>query len=227
MLRQKVYIESTVWYQMVNYAESEFKETARQLFDLVKEDHYEIYISDIVLDEISCNSGKYRKKLENLITKYKPRVLLQNADSDDVAQAYVENAFLNRDRAEVIVDACHAAIATIANISYMASYSYRTLLKVQNLAHFNAVNILAGYGHALTALPPFMFLDLERYNGEKGVVVDKVWEIKKECGRKMLEIMKLEEKKRLAERDRSARKHAKKLGLDLVQISRTTSYIQL
>jgi predicted nucleic acid-binding protein len=227
MIRQKIYIESTVWYQMVNYAGSEFKETARQLFELVDQERYEVFISDIVLEEIACNSGKYRKKLEQLIGKYKPKVLLQNASSDDIAQAYAENAFLKRDRAEIIVDACHAAIATIANISYMASYSYRTLLNVQNLAHFNAVNILAGYGHSLTALPPFMFLDLSSYSGEKGEVVDKVWSIKKECGKKLLDIMSYDEKKRKTERDTRARKRAKKLGLDLVQISRTTSYVQL
>ncbi len=218
-MRQRIYIESTVWYQMVNYADSEFKEMARQLFSLIKEERYETYISNAVLEEISCNSKKYRKRLEELIGKYKPVVLVQNADVDDIAAAYVENAFRHRRRDEVLADAYHAAIATVANISYIASYNYRNLLSVRTLEHMNAVNLLAGFNHFLSIVPPFMFLDLPAYNGEKGAISEKVWEIKKDYGGKLLKLERENAGKRHKHHVDAAGREAKKLGLLVVSLA--------
>ncbi len=225
MIRQKIYIESTVWYQMVNYASSEFKSMARQLFGLIEENHYDIYISNIVLEEIYLNDRKYRRKLLDLIARYKPLLLVQNSEADDVAAAYIENAFKQRKREGVLVDSYHAAIATVANISYIVSYNYRNLLKVQTLAHMNAVNLLAGFGHSLTVLPPFMFLNLEDYNGEKGEVDHKVWEIKTRCGEKIEQLRAKSAKTRRNEFLRRADRHAQVLGLELVQINRSFTYL--
>jgi predicted nucleic acid-binding protein len=217
-MRQKIYVESTVWYQMVNYSDSEFKDTAKQLLSLIEEARYETYISNAVLEEISLNSSKYRKKLEELIKRCKPLVLVQNADSEDIAAAYVENAFRHRDRAEVLADAHHAAIATVANISYVASYNYRNLLSVRTLEHFNAVNLLAGYHHYLSIAPPFMFLDLTTYNGEKGAVDDKVWSIKKSHGTKLEKLERDPLRKRLKHYSQVAGRAAKKLGLETINL---------
>ncbi|MFP4416264.1 MAG: hypothetical protein ACOC4C_03590 [Fibrobacterota bacterium] len=225
MIRQKVYIESTVWYQMVNYSSSEFQAMARQLFRLIEEDHYDIYISNIVLEEMYLNDRKYRKKLLDLIAKYKPLLLVQNSEADDIAAAYIENAYKDRKREEVLVDSYHAAIATTANISYVVSYNYRNLLNVQTLAHINSVNLLAGYGHSLAVLPPFMFLNLDDYDGEKGQVDQKVWELKTRCGEKIGQLKDKSGKKNRNEFIRRAKKHAQVLGLELVQISRSFTYL--
>ncbi|MBD3392994.1 MAG: PIN domain-containing protein [Chitinivibrionales bacterium] len=217
-MRQRIYVESTVWYQMVNYADSEFKDMARQLFSLIEEERYEIFISNVVLEEISFNSKKYRARLEELIGRYKPAVLVQNADVDDIASAYVENAFRHRERTDVLADAQHAATATVANISYIASYNYRNLLSVRALEHFNAVNLLAGYNHFLSIVPPFMFLDLASYNGEKGAISDKVWTIKASHGKKLAKLEKNGLEKRLKHHRDTANRAAKKLGLQTVSL---------
>jgi predicted nucleic acid-binding protein len=203
---------------MVNYTDSEFKSMARELFMLIEEDRYETYISNAVLEEIAFNSKKYRKRLEELIGRYKPIVLVQNHDTEDIAAAYIENAFRHRKKAEVFPDALHAAIATVANISYIASYNYRNLLSVRALEHINAVNLIAGYNHFLSIVPPFMFLDLPSYNGEKGEVDDKVWQIKSEYGKKIEKLLKVSGSMRMKHYHDIAKRMASKFNLRVVRL---------
>jgi|GEM_PF-4471493 len=217
-MRQRIYIETTVWYQMVNYAESEFKEMSRRLFGLIEKARYETFISTVVLEEITLNSSKYRKRLELLIDTYKPVVLVPNAEAEDIAAAYVENAFRGRVRSEVLADAFHAAIATVANISYIASYNYRNLLSVRVLENFNAVNLLAGYNHFLSIIPPFMFLDLVDYNGEKGAVDDRVWMIKRDVGEKFEKLYRVPLSKRMRHYGDVAKRAQKKFGVQILAI---------
>jgi predicted nucleic acid-binding protein len=203
---------------MVNYVDSEFKDTTKQLFKLIEKERYETYISNAVLEEIACNSKKYRARLEELLEKYKPIVLVQNADVEDIASAYIENAFRHRERTDVVGDAYQVATATVANISYIASYNYRNLLSVQTMERMNAVNLLAGYNRYLSIVPPFMFLELENYNGEKGEIDDKVWTIKTAYGKKIEKTEKKAPGKRLKHYRNAARKGMKKLGLQMVEL---------
>jgi predicted nucleic acid-binding protein len=225
MLKQKIYIESTVWYQLVNYSSSEFKERAAQLFMLIDQDKYEIYISNIVLEEIALNGARYRKRLEEIISKYKPLVLFQNEDTELLASAYMENAYKTREPTSVVCDALHAAIATVSNISYMVSYNYRHLLNIEVLEHINSVNLLGGYNRSLNVLPPFMFLHLENYDGEKGSVDAQVWEIKNLYGKKLFELEKKDPEGRILFHKRFTNRMMKKLNLQTVNIHQKVSYL--
>jgi predicted nucleic acid-binding protein len=217
-LRQRIYLETTVWYQMANYASSGFKGRVEQLFSRIEKEDYSIFISDVVLEEFTFNSKKYRARVEELITRFRPTVVLQGSDADIVSAAYIENAFRNRESEEVVVDAYHAAVAVTSNITYMASYNYRNLLNVRILEHLNAINLLAGLNRHLSIYPPFMFLDLEKYDGETGSISDAVWNLKAKYGEALVERLKLPEEKRRAQRRAFAEKSCERLGLQLVHV---------
>jgi predicted nucleic acid-binding protein len=218
-LPQHVYVESTVWYQMANYASSEFKERTEQLFRLVEQQDYTVYISNIVLEELTFNTSKYRRRVEELLAKYQPLVLLQSAEADSLAQAYIENAYKGRTLSEIIADAYHAATAITSNITYMSSYNYRNLLNIRILEHINAINLLAGLNRHLSILPPFMFLDLECYEGEKGTVHESVWEIKTAYGKKLASLAEKSANKRAKHHEATVTKMARDLGLQVIQLA--------
>ncbi len=217
-MHKKIYIESTVWYQMVNYKTSEFKERALQLFDLINRESYDIYISNVVLEEIALNTKRYRNKLEELIKKFKPIVIVQNEEAKNIAEAYLENTYRKKKRNESIIDALHAAIATASNISYIVSFNYVNLLNVNFISQLNAVNVLAGYNNYLSILPPFMFLDLDHYEGDKGTVNNKIWEIKNKYGTKMEKQFSLTLKQQKSRIQKFTNTAVKKLGLKTLEI---------
>jgi predicted nucleic acid-binding protein len=210
---------------MVNYSASEFKERTTQLFNLIDQKKYEIYISNIVLEEIALNGSRYRHRLEDLIKKHRPLVLFQNEETELLASAYMENVYHDKNKKDVACDALHAAIATISNISYMVSYNFRHLMNVSILEHINSVNLLGGYNRSLSVLPPFMFLELERYDGEKGTVNDQVWEIKRLYGQKLLDLAKKSKTRKEHFHKKFTRRMAKKLNLETVNIFQKVSYL--
>lgn len=222
-MRQKLYIESTVWYQLVNYASSGFKDRAEEMFNLIGKDNYEVYISNIVLEEIALNSSKYRERLFSLIKKYKPIVIFQDQDIELLAHAYTEHAFKGIHKQDVICDAFHAAIATAANINYMVSYNYRYLLNIGIQEHMKSVNLFAGYTHSCMILPPFMFLKFHAYSGETGSIDKMVWGIKRLYGEKLAELAKKTESKRLSYHKAFTNKMIGKLGLQTITVSARTS----
>ncbi|MBD3241572.1 MAG: PIN domain-containing protein [Chitinivibrionales bacterium] len=218
-LSQRIYLESTVWYQMANYASSEFKNRAEELFGLIEEERYTVYVSNVVLEEIAHDAPKYRERVEELMRKYKPLVIMQHPDADDVAMAYMENAFARRKDHHCIVDAFHAAVAVTSNITYMATYNYRNLLNVRILEHINAVNLLAGLNRHLSVYPPFMFLDLDNYDGEKGTVHKAVWKAKSAYGKKLAALLEKKPEKRLKHHETVTTKAARNLGLEIIRLT--------
>lgn len=210
---------------MVNYSSSEFKERAQQLFDLIGQKKYEIYISNIVLEEIGHNTRIYRNKLEELIKRYKPVVIFQNDETELLAGAYTENAYKSKKVSECLCDAFHAAIATAANISYMVSYNYRNLLNINVLEHINSVNLLAGYNHSLSIYPPFMFLDLNLFQGDKGTVDDHIWQIKADYSKKLISLGKKTSAKKLSYHKTFTNRMLKKMSLQTVNINQKVSYL--
>lgn len=225
-MKQRLYIESTVWYQMVNYSSSEYKKRAEQLFKLIEEKKYDIYISNIVLEEIGKNSDRYRGRLEELLEQYKPTVIIENIDTEMIAHTYLEHAYKSFDRKDVICDAYHAALATTANISYMVSYNYKHFLNISILDHLYSVNLIAGYNNRVSILPPFMFMTLETFEGDKGDIDDSVWKIKRKYGEKLIELMdtKSPEERQKYHKDFTL-ETASRLSLKSVEITQNVTYI--
>jgi predicted nucleic acid-binding protein len=227
-MRQKLYVESTVWYQLVNYASSGFKDRAEEMFYLIEKGNYEIYISNIVLEEIALNNRKYRERLFSLIKKYKPVVIFQDKDIELLADAYTEHAFKGIHKQDILCDAFHAAIATAANINYMVSYNYRYLLNIGIQEHMKSINLFAGYTHSCMILPPFMFLKFDAYSGETGSVDKLVWEIKRAYGEKLTELAKKTEAKRFSFHRIFTNRAIRKLGLKTITVTpRASSHVIL
>jgi hypothetical protein len=151
-----------------------------------------------------------------LLAHYRPMVIMHPPGTDDLALAYLENAFKNSRPRDVLVDALHAAIATASNIPYMATYNYRNLLSIKRQEQMNAINMLAGYHVHLALLPPFMFLDLAEYTGEKGAIDKSIWDIKTSLGKKLEALFKLSPAHRLAYHESIVHTAAKNLGLGVL-----------
>ncbi len=224
-MRHRIYVESTVWYQMANFSDSELKDRVGQFFEYASAGRYSFCISNVVLEELEKNNERYRIRVEELLARYKPQVFMQNGETEDVADAYIENAFKGRPVEDVFGDAMHAAAATTGNISYMASWNWRHLLNVRYIENINAVNMLAGYNHNLSILPPFMFVDMDHFEGDRGGIHDQVWEIKRGYGRKMIELKQLPPTERLQYHQDFALEVAKRLGLELVDVNRKLEYL--
>jgi hypothetical protein len=74
MKKLKLYIDTSVWNFIYADDAPEKQEVTKMFFENI--DDYDIYISNIVLEEIEQADIQKRKKLEELLVKYKPKVLV-------------------------------------------------------------------------------------------------------------------------------------------------------
>lgn len=65
------------------------KEITRMFFRSAESRHDMLYISDIVLEEISRAPARLRYQLEEAIGRVKPMVLSESAETKTLAEAYV------------------------------------------------------------------------------------------------------------------------------------------
>jgi hypothetical protein len=111
---------------------------------------YEPVISALVLGEIRATlQADTRDRLEALVESFP--VLTINSAAEALADEYVGRGAI---RDKFRDDALHIAIAVAHQISLMASWNFRHLVKLQVRRQINLINALLGYGQIEIVSPP-------------------------------------------------------------------------
>mgnify|MGYP001568514452 CR=1 FL=1 len=72
MKRPQLYLETSVWNYYFADDAPEKKEITLRFFDKVRQGEYEIFISDIVIEEIGRADDSKKRSLLNIIAEYSP-----------------------------------------------------------------------------------------------------------------------------------------------------------
>ena len=70
MKKLQLYLETSVWNFVFADDAPEKKEITLKFFDKIKKGEYEIFISDVVIEEIGRASGEKRSLILNVIKNY-------------------------------------------------------------------------------------------------------------------------------------------------------------
>lgn len=73
MKRPQLYRETSVWNFYFADDAPEKKETTHRFFEKIKQGEYEIFLSDVVIEEIGKAENKKKQLLLNIIKEYKPK----------------------------------------------------------------------------------------------------------------------------------------------------------
>lgn len=137
-MKQRVYIDTSV---IGGCFDSEFKEWSDKLFDEFKSGRKTAVISDITLDELSDApeniQNNFRKIPENNI-----EMLISDKDTRKLADQYIIEGAVSRKYYE---DVLHIAIATINQVSVLASWNFKHIVNLDRIRLYNAVNLKNGY----------------------------------------------------------------------------------
>ena len=103
--------------------------------------HYEVFISDITINELENTSDEaLKKKFRKLIKGF--GILKGNNKIEALANAYIDRGVFPE---KYIDDARHVATATYHDITYVVSWNFEHLVKVKTRKSVNLVNTLEGY----------------------------------------------------------------------------------
>jgi predicted nucleic acid-binding protein len=153
MRKLKIYIDTSVISHLQHEDAPERMRETLLFWEELKTGKYEVFISDVVLQEIeNCYEPK-QTDMFNYLEDINYEVL---ADSDEVwslAKAYIENGILTQKR---INDCLHIAFATVSKCDAVVSWNFRHMLRLSTIKGVRAVNAKNGYFEPIDILQPTM-----------------------------------------------------------------------
>ncbi len=112
---------------------------------------FDLYISEIVLEEIDKATNEKSIQLRSLINRFQMNILLLELSSSQLATTYIDNKILPQ---KAFYDAQHVAIATVNELDFVVSWNLRHIANVHRQKKVNAINMLNGYTKPLQLITP-------------------------------------------------------------------------
>ena len=140
MRKETLYLDTSVLSAYYDKRTKERQETTIKFWKEILP-HYQVYISDVTIDELeSTRDERLKRQFRKLLKNFK--VLITNERIQELAKGYVEkDVFPER----YINDALHVAVASFYEIRYLVSWNFEHLVKVKTRKRVNAINIAEGF----------------------------------------------------------------------------------
>lgn len=158
MRKPQLYLETSVWNFYFADDAPEKKEITKRFFDKIKQDEYEVFISDAVIGEIDKANDRKKKLLLTLIKEYGPHRLIINEEILRLARMYVSEGIFPVNKIE---DAIHAAVATVFEMDALISWNLKHLSNLKKMEMINGINMKEGYVKRLELITPMEVSDEE------------------------------------------------------------------
>lgn len=110
---------------------------------------YEIFISDLVKEEIEEATEEIRHKMLKSVDKF--ILLKSNQEAEALAQQYIDFRVFP---GKYFDDSLHVAVAVINNTDFVVSWNFKHLVKVRTRKMVNLVNEMLGYPNIEIVAPP-------------------------------------------------------------------------
>lgn len=157
MKKLMLYLETSVWNFVFADDAPEKKRATEVFFKEIAAGKHEIFISEVVIEEIRLASSEKRQLLYNLIREYNPVLLEEDEEAQFLAGKYIENGVLKEKH---INDLLHLAYASVNGMNALVSWNQSHLVKMKTHDLGNAVNKMYGY-HDIQIRTPQEVIEIE------------------------------------------------------------------
>jgi len=145
----KLYIESSVPNFLFADDAPEKKDITKRFFDDETGKH-DVFISQLVLEELKQAPPEKSKKLHEKLPKHIFRILDVTDESKELADRYVQSGIIP---SRFKNDALHIAVAVVNKIDVIVSWNLKHIVKVKTIIGVNEINKKLGYKEILINTP--------------------------------------------------------------------------
>lgn len=138
MVKQRIYIDTSV---VGGYYDDEFSDDTKNLFERIKNEDFNVYLSEISRLELLPAPKRVQDVVE-LIPKSCLNYLEFTEEAKQLAEYYIQEKILGAASRD---DAYHIAIATVSRIEILLSWNFRHIVNLDKIRLFNAINLKNGY----------------------------------------------------------------------------------
>jgi len=151
MRKLKLYVETSVWNFYFADDAPEKREITKEFLKSVKQGRYDIFISQIILNEIDKADEAKKNQLMQLIKEHQPQELDITQEITDLSKEYISQGVIPKVKVE---DALHVAISTVYEMDALISWNNKHLVNLLKMEKINRVNLKEGYTKYLEIITP-------------------------------------------------------------------------
>jgi predicted nucleic acid-binding protein len=136
----KVYLDTSVPNGYYDDKNLERQRVTKEFWPKLKE--YQVFISDVVIDEIKATGEEERKQgLLKLVGEF-VSLSSETIEIKALAEEYVTRGIIP---AKHIKDAIHIAVASVNSLDILVSWNFEHIVKLKTKREVNVINVLFGY----------------------------------------------------------------------------------
>lgn len=136
----KIYIDTTIPNYAFNDHIPDKQKAAKALFEQNKEGKIDIFVSEVVIDELANAPLAKQKKMAELI-KNIPALEVTD-ECKELAEEYIKRGIIPRENRE---DALHIAITSFYGLDALVSYNFEHIVRLKTIREVTATNMILGY----------------------------------------------------------------------------------
>lgn len=140
MRRLHLYLDTSIWNFFFEETDMEKRDSTKKLFEQL--DIFEVYISELVLQEIDRCYEPKRTTLLQLVQKYKPFLLPFNDEIDRLGKLYIDDGIIP---SRYYADAIHIAFATVYEVDALVSWNLEHMVKLRTKRMVSSINLREAY----------------------------------------------------------------------------------
>lgn len=161
MKKIKIYLDTSVINFLYADDVPEFKKITEEFFFYVKAGkRFDVYVSDIVINEINKTNDEVKKQqLLSVIESYKLNKLSNNRDDEisTLTEIYLNKGVIPKNKIE---DALHIAHAVVFEMDVLLSWNFKHLANIKREREVLLANMENGYNYPIRIVTP-MEVDYE------------------------------------------------------------------
>jgi hypothetical protein len=128
------------------YYDDVFERDTRFLFSKIKENKYDIFISDLTKKELE----RAPEEVRNLLNDIQYQLIEVSQECRDLAEEYIKEDVVGATSKD---DCIHIATATISKIDMLVSWNFKHIVNIQRIKGYNLINFKNGHGQLLICSP--------------------------------------------------------------------------
>jgi len=157
MKKLKLYLDTSVMSHLFADDTPDKMADTSKLWESFVSEEYELFISNVVVDEISKFPEPKRRQMLEKMALTKLHILPDTVETKDLALAYIENAVLK----EKSFDDCqHIAYAVINHCDAIVSWNFKHLVNFKVIDKVRIVNAINRY-KSISIISPTMLIAKE------------------------------------------------------------------
>lgn len=155
MRKLKVYLDTSVISYLYQIDSPEKMEETLQFWEMIKAEYYEVYVSDLVFNEIgACNYEKL-EILMDYISQINYNIIETNENTIELAEKFIDFGILKQKSFD---DCQHIAAAILSGCDIITSWNFKHIVNIKTVRGVKTITTLEGYKDLLI-YPPSVLIE--------------------------------------------------------------------